>query len=113
MGSVCSTVRTHSMPVLLPWQFSLMLFLLPVIESSSTPNIIIIVADDMGWNDVSWHNPGVITPNLAQLKQDGLELDMHYTQAICSPTRAALLTGRYPIHTGFHNGVIEPKVPYG
>jgi len=77
------------------------------------PNIVVIVADDLGYNDVSWHNDFVITPHLAQLAAEGVTLEQHYSQPICTPTRGALLTGRYPIHSGLHNGVIEPLTPYG
>jgi len=72
-----------------------------------------MVADNLGYNDVSWHNPAVISPNLASLAAAGITLEQHYTQPICSPTRGALLTGRYPIHSGLHNGIIEPLTPYG
>ena len=64
------------------------------------PNIIMIVADDLGWNDVSWHNPDIISPNLESLARGGIRLENHYVQPVCSPTRAALMTGYYPIHTG-------------
>jgi arylsulfatase B len=77
------------------------------------PNIILILADDLGYNDVSWHNDAVIMPHLAQLAREGVILEQHYTQAVCSPTRGALLTGRYPIHNGLYNGVISPLMPYG
>ena len=71
----------------------------------------------------------MLTPHLAWLAGAGLRLEQHYSQPICSPTRAALLTGRYPVHTGLliqymvywcdvtisgmHNGVITPLTPYG
>jgi len=84
-----------------------------VVVSGKPPHIVVLVADDLGWNDVSWHNSKVLTPHLAALADAGVKLEQHYSQDICSPSRAALLTGRYPIHTGFHNGVIEPKTPYG
>jgi len=77
------------------------------------PNIIVIVADDLGFNDVSWHNDAVLTPHLAQLANEGVILEQHYSQPICTPTRGALLTGKYPIHSGLHNGVIQPLIPYG
>ena len=58
------------------------------------PNIVIIVADDLGYNDVSWHNEIVKTPNLEELARAGVLLEQHYSQPVCTPTRAALLTGR-------------------
>lgn len=71
-----------------------------VCQSAKTPNILLIVADDLGYNDVSWHNPDIISPNLQKLAEKGIILENHYVQPICTPTRAALLTGYYPIHTG-------------
>jgi arylsulfatase A-like enzyme len=67
-------------------------------ETSRTakPNILLIVADDLGWGDVGWHGGFAKTPVLDQLVKDGVELDQHYVQPVCTPTRAALLSGRYP-----------------
>ena len=90
----------------------LLCVLLPYV-TPQPPNILVLVADDLGYNDVSWHNPTVITPHLATLAREGVTLEQHYSQPICTPTRGALLTGLYPIHNGLHNGVIEPLIPYG
>jgi arylsulfatase A-like enzyme len=68
----------------------------------SRPNIIYIVADDMGYGDFGIFSEGrVRTPNLDQLVDQGLCLTQHYSGSpVCSPARAALLTGRYPHRTG-------------
>lgn len=58
------------------------------------PHVIIILADDMGWNDVGYHGSEIRTPNIDRLAADGIELDRFYAQPSCSPTRAALLTGK-------------------
>ena len=58
------------------------------------PNIVVLIADDLGFNDVSWHNSLVKTPHLESLARAGVILEQHYSQPVCSPTRAALLTGR-------------------
>ncbi len=59
------------------------------------PNIIFIIADDLGWADVDFHGGNVPTPNLKRLVEEGLELRQHYVAPVCSPTRAGFLTGRY------------------
>ena len=63
--------------------------------SSPQPNILLIVADDLGWGDVGWHGGFGRTPEMDRLIRDGVELDQHYVYPVCSPTRAGLLTGRY------------------
>ena len=82
-------------------------------SNSSPPNIILFLADDLGFNDISWHNPHVQSPNLQDLASSGIILDHHYTQPVCTPTRGSLLTGRYPINIGLNNGVIASLSPYG
>ena len=66
------------------------------------PNIVLIVADDLGWNDVGYHNEEIRTPNLDRLVREGVELDQCYVQPQCTPTRVALMTGRYPSRFGKH-----------
>ena len=72
------------------------------------PNIVIILADDLGWNDVGYHNENVLTPNIDQLVQDGIELNYFYTAPLCSPTRAGTLTGMYPLRYGLQRTIIFP-----
>ena len=69
-------------------------------KSKRPPNILIFVSDDTGWNDVGYHNPDIKTPNIDRLVQQGVELDNFYVSPVCSPTRAALLTGRPPSRYG-------------
>ncbi len=71
--------------------------------AAKTPNILLIVADDLGWRDVGWHGAEKIrTPHMDRLVREGVELDQHYVQPVCTPTRVALLTGRYPGRFGPH-----------
>ncbi|HKK75850.1 MAG TPA: arylsulfatase [Saprospiraceae bacterium] len=68
------------------------------------PNIVIILADDQGWGDLSMNgNPVVETPNIDRLAQAGLTFDRFYVHPVCSPTRAALLTGRYAVRGGVYS----------
>ncbi len=64
------------------------------------PNILIFVADDLGWADVGYHDSEIKTPSIDRLVAEGLELDQHYVCPMCTPTRAALLSGRYPSRFG-------------
>jgi arylsulfatase A-like enzyme len=77
------------------------------------PNIVFLLADDLGWSDVSYHGGEIKTPNLDQLAARGAKLEQFYVQPVCSPTRAALLTGRYPMRHGLQVGVVRPWAQYG
>ena len=77
---------------------SFSLFVLQVI--AFPPHVLLIVLDDLGWSDVGFHGSQINTPNMDKFASEGVILDNYYVQPICSPTRGALLTGMYPIHTG-------------
>ncbi len=69
--------------------------------SPTHPNVIIILADDQGWGDLSIHgNKDINTPHIDQLALRGASFDRFYVQPVCSPTRAELLTGRYHLRSG-------------
>ena len=68
----------------------------------------VIVADDLGWNDVGFHGGDIDTPSLDKLANEGVSLNRFYTTPICSPTRAALMTGRDPMRLGVAYSVILP-----
>lgn len=74
-----------------------------LVRSDNPPNIILIVADDLGYNDVGFHGSDIFTPNLDKLANSGVILENYYVQASCTPSRGQLLTGRYGIHTGLNN----------
>ncbi len=66
------------------------------------PNILFILADDLGWADVSMHGSPILTPNIDRLAAGGVELRRHYVCPTCTPTRASLMTGRYAGRFGVH-----------
>ena len=72
--------------------------------AADKPNVVIILTDDLGWGDVSYHGSHIPTPNIDQLAEDGMELNRFYSNPVCSPTRASLLTG---LHI-FNHGVVRP-----
>ena len=72
------------------------------------PNIIFILVDDLGWNDVGYHGSEIKTPRIDRLVSEGIQLNRCYSTPICSPTRAGILTGRYPIRFGLQRNVIRP-----
>ena len=77
---------------------------------SETPNIVFILADDMGYGDVRTLNPRstIPTPNLDRLAGEGMTFtDAHTPSAVCTPTRYGLLTGRYCWRTRLKSGVLN------
>jgi len=82
-------------------------------QNGPPPHIVYIVADDLGWADVGFNGSDIPTPNLDRLAAEGAVLDQFYTQPMCTPTRAALLTGRYPLRYGLQTGVIPSGGLYG
>ena len=92
----------------------LVTFLVLTASAAAKPNILYIVADDLGWKDVGFHGATDIkTPNLDQLAAGGTRLEQFYVQPMCTPTRAALMTGRYPLRYGLQTVVIPSKGTYG
>jgi arylsulfatase A-like enzyme len=81
---------------------------------ASKPNIVFILADDLGRNDCGFMGGSEIkTPHLDKLAKAGAILDAFYVQPVCSPTRAAFMTGRYPMRHGLQVGVVRPWANYG
>ena len=82
-------------------------------RSADKPNFIVIVADDLGNADLGYRGSQIRTPNLDQLARTGVRLESYYGQQLCTPARAALMTGRYPMRHGLQTFVIFPGHTYG
>ena len=63
-------------------------------KRASKPNVIVILADDLGFNDMPWNNPDIIAPNLHKLAKSGTIITDMYVQPVCTPSRSALMTSR-------------------
>ena len=74
-------------------------------SKSSKPNIVLFVADDAGWHDVGYHGSEINTPNIDKLDEAGVELNQFYVYPTCSPSRAALLTGKYASRFGIEKPI--------
>ncbi len=86
---------------------------LSVLATAEKPNVVIFLADDLGWKDVGFHGSEIETPHIDSLAREGLQLDRFYVQAICSPTRGSLFSGKYPFNIGLQVDVIRPWDVYG
>ncbi len=84
-------------------------FILLQSSYAAQPNVLLIITDDQGYGDFSIHgNPHLQTPHIDQLGRSGVQFERFYVNSFCAPTRAALLTGRWPLRTGVH-GVTHNK----
>lgn len=83
------------------------------LAASGPPNIIVILADDLGNADLGYRGSNIRTPNLDALASGGVRLESYYGMPLCTPARAALITGRYPIRYGLQTFVIFPGHKYG
>src|SRR5262245_6596394 len=77
------------------------------------PNIVYIITDDQGWKDVGFHGSYIKTPNIDALAAGGAKLEQYYGEPMCTPARAALMTGRYPFRYGLQTLVIPSAGKYG
>ena len=82
-------------------------------QNGPRPNIIYVLADDLGWADVGFHGSDIKTPTIDNLAQNGARLEQFYVEPMCTPTRAALMTGRYPLRYGLQTLVIPASLSYG
>ena len=88
---------------------------LPCLAASAAPqpNMVIIVADDLGNADLGYRGSKIRTPNIDALAKGGVRLESYYGMPLCTPARAALMTGRYAMRTGLQTFVIAPGHTYG
>jgi arylsulfatase A-like enzyme len=77
------------------------------------PHIVFILADDLGWGDVGYHGSEIPTPTLDRLASEGVRLEQYYTPSSCTPTRASLMTGRYPFRYGLQQRPLRYWDPVG
>ena len=93
--------------------FFLLLLSFSSLAEEKQPNVIIFLVDDLGWADISLRGAPIDTPAIDSLFSEGLTLDRFYTTPICSPTRAALMTGRDPLRLGISYSVVMPWMNNG
>ena len=91
--------------------FYLFLLLPLFLIGQSRPNVIIIMADDMGWSDIGCYGSEIETPNLDRLAKNGLRFTQFYNTGRCCPTRASLLTGTYPHQAGIGHMMNDTGLP--
>ena len=84
-----------------------------VAAGTSRPNVIVILADDLGNADLGYRGSDIMTPNIDTLAKEGVRLESFHGMPVCTPSRAALMTGRYPMRYGLQTLVIFPNHSYG
>ena len=113
-----SHISTARLKWLLSVPLALVVLLMPclalaAVDTSRPPNIVILFADDMGYADLACYGGPDPTPNLDRLAKNGVRFtDFYVAQAVCSASRAALLTGRYPNHVGI-KGALDHRAKGG
>ena len=85
----------------------------PAGPTARRPNIVVILADDLGNADLGYRGSDIKTPNIDALATGGVRLESFYGMPVCTPARAALMTGRYPMRYGLQTLVIFPSHTYG
>lgn len=77
------------------------------------PNVLMVVLDDVGWQDVGFHDDSFHTPHINRLASEGIELMAFYASQECTPSRSQLMTGRYNYKVGMQDSVIRSTEPRG
>ena len=83
-----------------------------IINVLSNPNVIILIADDLGWNDVGYHNKNIPTLNIDTISDNGIRLENYYVHTTCTPSRASLFTGKFASNVGLNHALLGYS-PYG
>jgi arylsulfatase A-like enzyme len=83
------------------------------LAAAGRPNILYMLADDLGWHDVSYHGSEIRTPHIDRLASASVELNRFYACPVCSPARASILTGRSPMRYGMIYSVLRPWDTHG
>ncbi|KAJ9457877.1 Arylsulfatase [Diplonema papillatum] len=87
-----------------------LVLLAAVTHAASKPNVLFILADDLGWNDIERHgSPQIATPHINNICDEGVLLNRYYGQPVCSPTRSTIMSGRHVIHSGIYNAFGQPS----
>ena len=87
--------------------FSVYFFLLFLTFVLSAPNVVFILADDYGWNDIGFHGSSQVdTPVMDSMAEEGVILNNYYVIPLCTPSRASIMTGRHPVRLGLQHSVI-------
>lgn len=106
-----ANASTAPLPLLLLGLLGLLGLAAEVAAAPKKPHVLFIIADDHGFHDASFTGSHVRTPTIDRLRSRGVALQQHYVQKVCSPTRTAVMTGRYPhrngMQTPFCGGMAE------
>lgn len=109
-------MRTNLLRCRTVWLLALCVLATPSLPAATSgparPNLVFILADDLGWGDVGWHGSKIQTPQLDALARSGVKLERHYAAPVCSPTRTGLLTGRFWSRFGVTNPQNERALPF-
>lgn len=97
----------------LVWMAALLFLPAGARSQSAKPNIVLILADDLGNADLGYRGGEIQTPHIDKLASQGVRLESYYGLPVCTPARAALMTGRYPMRYGLQTLVIFPSHTYG
>ena len=115
----CSSVQSlfctiTTMVSKLPLLFALCILQAAVVSSDcDKPNVVMLLLDDLGWSDTGYQGADYSTPTIDSMAAEAIRLNQYYTQPLCSPSRAALLSGKYSYTLGLAYALIENGYPFG